>query len=261
MIKAKKSFGQNFLKNNVVIEKIVSSISYTSDDLIIEIGPGKGALTKELKKNNARVIAFEIDERMHDFLDSLEDDNIKIIYQDILNVDLKNILSNFKYDKLYVIANLPYYITTPIIEKLINLDVKIDELTVMVQNEVADRFCAKPGTSNYGLMTVLLNYKYNLNKLFVVDEKDFDPAPKVKSAVVNFQLKENIDYKNIDVNLVKEFLIKAFSHKRKTLKNNIGNELFNKIADIIEKNGFDLNVRAEEIPLGVYIDICNKLYY
>ena len=261
MIRAKKSFGQNFLKNNMVIEKIVSSISFTSDDLIIEIGPGKGALTKELKKNNARVLAFEIDERMHEYLDALEDENIRVIYKDILSVNLINVLTNFKYKKLYVIANLPYYITTPIIEKLINLDVRIDELTVMVQNEVADRFCAKPCSSNYGLMTVLLNYKYNLRKLFIVNESDFDPAPKVKSAVVNFEIKDDLDYKNIDINLIKKFLIKAFSHKRKTLKNNVGDEMFGKISEILLNNNLPLNVRAEEISLDVYVEICNKLYY
>lgn len=260
MIKAKKSFGQNFLKDQNIINKIVSSIDFTSEDIVIEIGPGMGALTKVLKNNNARVIAFEIDERMHEYLDRLEDDNVKVIYEDILKVNLKDVISNYKYNKLYVIANLPYYITTPIIEKLISLDIKIDEMTVMVQDEVADRFCAKPSTKDYGMMTVLLNYNYDLEKLFVVSRYCFNPAPKVESAVVKFKLKTISNNLTVDISQFKKFISLAFSHKRKTLKNNIGLDLFNKVSDILIKYNFTSSVRAEEIPLNVYIEICNKLY-
>ena len=260
MIQAKKSFGQNFLKDKNIINKIVESIEFNDKDLVIEIGPGKGALTTVLKEKNARVIAFEIDERMHEFLDKLESDNIKVIYEDILKVNLSDILSTYNYEKLYVIANLPYYITTPIIEKLICLDININQMTVMVQNEVADRFCAKPGTSEYGMMTVILNYKYNLNKLFVVSRHCFDPSPKVESAVVNLKLKKPEEYKDVDFDHIKKFVSMAFGHKRKTLKNNIGSELFSNIQDILFNNGFDANVRAEQIPFDVYVKICNKIY-
>ena len=257
MIKAKKSFGQNFLKDANIISKIVSSIDFDKNDLVIEIGPGKGALTKVLKEKGASILAFEIDERMHEFLDKLEDDCVRVIYNDILQVNLSEILSNYKYNKLYVIANLPYYITTPIIEKLIYLDVKIDEMTVMVQNEVADRFCASAGTSEYGMMTVLLNQKYNLKKLFVVSRHCFDPSPKVESAVVSFKIKDS--YADVDSNKFKNLLSQAFAHKRKTLKNNIGNVMFNEIADILISHNFTANVRAEEIPVDVYIEIYNKI--
>lgn len=260
MIHAKKSFGQNFLKDKNIINKIVSSINFTEKDLVIEIGPGMGALTKVLKENNARVIAFEIDERMHEYLDKIEGDNVTIIYEDILKVNLLEVLSKYKYEKLYVIANLPYYITTPIIEKLISLDINIDQMTVMVQNEVADRFCAKPGTREYGMMTVLLNYKYNLNKLFVVNRNCFNPSPKVESAVVSLKLKSVKEYQDIDINNVKKFVSMAFSHKRKTLKNNLGIDLFNNIQDILFNNGFNNSVRAEQIPFDVYVQICNKIY-
>lgn len=260
MIQAKKSFGQNFLKDQNIINKIVSSIDYSNNDLIIEIGSGKGALTNVLKNNNARVLAFEIDERMHAYLDKIEGENIHVIYEDILKADLSKILSSYEYDKLYVIANLPYYITTPIIEKLISLNITIDQMTVMVQNEVADRFCAKPGTKNYGMMTVLLNCKYNLSKLFVVTRNCFDPSPKVESAVVNFKLKKDFELNVINMDNLKKLLSISFSHKRKTLKNNLGNDIFNSINDILLKYNFNNNVRAEEIPLNVYIEICNKLY-
>lgn len=259
MIKAKKTFGQNFLKDSSIIDKIVSSIDFSDEDLIIEIGPGKGALTKLLKARNAKVLAFEIDERMHECLDKLENERITIIYEDILKINLKSILSKYKYRKLYVIANLPYYITTPIIDKLINEDIVINEMTVMVQNEVADRFCASPASRNYGMMTVLLNIKYSLKKLFIVGKNCFDPSPKVDSAVVNFKLKESNDYMDLDMSNFKKIISLCFSHKRKTLKNNIGNENFKNIEDILLRHGFDSNVRAEEIPLNVYYEICNKL--
>ena len=196
---------------------------------------------------------------MHEVLDSLESENTKVIYQDILSVDLNEILRSYKYNKLYVIANLPYYITTPIIEKLIDLNVKIDEMTMMVQKEVADRFVAKPSTKEYGMMTVILNYKYELIKLFNVKNTCFIPAPKVDSAVVNFKLKDNVKLLN-NYESFKKFISLAFSHKRKTLKNNIGKDIYNNIRDILFKNGYNENVRAEEIDLDTYIDICNKLF-
>ena len=255
MITAKKSFGQNFLKDRNIIDKIVNSINVSDRDLIIEIGPGQGALTKELKNKNATLIAFEIDERMKEVLSPLEDDKTKIIYEDVLKVNLNDILSNYKYNKVYVIANLPYYITSPIIEKLIATNV-IDEMTLMVQNEVADRFSAKPSTKDYGMMTVFLNVSYEVKKLFVVKNTCFIPAPKVDSAVINLKKKENALVPN-DLDKFKKFISQAFMHKRKTLKNNIGNELFSKITDNEEINP---STRAEEISVEKYIEICNKLY-
>ena len=256
MIEAKKSFGQNFLKDKNIINKIVNSIDVTDQDLIIEIGPGQGALTKELKSKNATLLAFEIDERMKEVLTSLEDKKTKVIYKDILTVDLKEILSNYNYNKVYVIANLPYYITSPIIEKLISLNY-IDEMTLMVQNEVADRFCAKPSTKDYGMMTVLLNVSYDVNKLFVVKNTCFTPVPKVDSAVINLKKKTNVTVLN-NIDSFKKFISLAFMHKRKTLRNNIGSELFSKVESI--SNLITPNTRAEELSVDTYIEICNKLY-
>ena len=256
MIEAKKSFGQNFLKDKNIIDKIVNSIDVTDQDLIIEIGPGQGALTKELKSKNATLLAFEIDERMKEVLAPLEDKKTKVIYKDILTVDLKEILSNYNYNKVYVIANLPYYITSPIIEKLISLNY-IDEMTLMVQNEVADRFCAKPSTKDYGMMTVLLNVSYDVNKLFIVKNTCFTPVPKVDSAVINLKKKTNVTVLN-NIDGFKKFISLAFMHKRKTLRNNIGNELFSKVESI--SNVITPNTRAEELSVDTYIEICNKLY-
>ena len=258
MIEAKKSFGQNFLKDKNIIDKIVNSIDARDDDLIIEIGPGKGALTRELKKKPSKLIAFEIDTRMKDILSELEDDKTQVIYEDILKVNLREVLKNFNYNKLYLIANLPYYITSPIVDNMLSLNI-FDEMTIMVQKEVAERFCASPKTSDYGLMTVIINTNYTCKKLFTVKNSCFDPVPKVDSAVVNLKRKESkVIVSNFE--LYREFVSKAFSHKRKTLKNNLGSDLFNKVYEILIKYNFPITVRAEEIPTDIYIEICNKLY-
>ena len=260
MIKAKKSFGQNFLTDNNIILKIVDSIDVHKNDLIIEIGPGQGALTRELKKKKAKLLAFEIDERMKDVLTFLEDDNTNIVYRDVLEVDLEKFISNYDYDKLYVIANLPYYITTPIIEKLINSSVIIDQMTIMVQNEVADRLSAKPGTKNYGMMSVLLNYKYDVKKLFVVKNTCFNPVPKVNSAVINLKRKPDcITIENYD-NFYK-FVSTAFKYKRKTLKNNLGIIKYNEVLPFLSKLNYGDNVRAEEISTEDYAYISNNVKF
>lgn len=255
-MKAKKSFGQNFLKDQNIINKIVNSIDINENDLVIEIGPGQGALTKELVKKNVYYLAFEIDERMKPILCDFESEKAKIIYDDFLKVNLNDILKEYNFNKLYLIANLPYYITTPIIEKIITSNYKFDSLVVMVQNEVADRFCALPKSRDYGYMTVLLNINYNLEKLFVVKNTCFDPIPKVDSAVVKFNLKtNNTDLCNME--FLKKFISLAFSHKRKTLKNNLSTEYFDKIKPILEKYNLGSNVRAEEIPVDTYIEMSN----
>lgn len=256
-MKAKKSLGQNFLHDDNIINKIVDSVEVKENDLIIEIGPGQGALTKRLKKTNANVLAFEIDERMHECLDFLEDEKTKIVYEDILKVDLIKYISNISYKNIYVIANLPYYITTPIIEKLINLDINIQTLVFMVQNEVADRFSAKPKTKDYGYMTVILNSIYDIKKLFIVKNTCFTPAPKVDSAVVKFELKE--DNRLFNKEKFMKITSLAFSHKRKTLKNNLPNDMWDKIAKYLVDNDISLSVRAEELSVDVYKDFSNLI--
>lgn len=257
-MKARKSLGQNFLQDINIIDKIVNSIKVTSRDLIIEIGPGQGALTVSLKKKNSRIIAFEIDERMHSFLDKLEDEQTTIIYNDILTVDLESILSKENYEKLYVIANLPYYITTPILEKLITLNVQIDALVVMVQKEVADRFSALPKTKDYGYMTVKLNSLYNVKKLFNVKNTCFNPVPKVDSAVVKLDLIKNKS-KDFNVEKFDKIISMAFSHKRKTLKNNLPVDMWKKICGYLVDNNISLNVRAEELSVDIFKDFSNLI--
>jgi len=186
--KFKKKLGQNFLKNKQIIEKIVTSIAPTEKDLILEIGPGAGAITKELKRYNCKLIAFEIDKETYEFLKPLEDDKTKVVYEDFLEIDLNEYLKNEVYDKLYIIGNLPYYITTAILEKIMDSGIKHETVTIMIQKEVADRFTASPKTKEYGYMTVILNYWYDIKKITKVSSNDFIPKPKVDSAVVQLIL-------------------------------------------------------------------------
>jgi len=254
-MKAKKSLGQNFLKEDTIINKIVSLLNVKEKDLIIEIGPGKGALTKKLVNLSAKLICVEIDKDMHPFLDNL---NCQIIYEDILSLDLKS-LANFKqYENIYVIGNLPYYITTPIMQKLIESNINIKEMIFMVQKEVAQRFTAKAGVSEYGYMSLYLNYYYDVFYEFTVESKYFLPEPKVDSAIIKL-IKKHKRY-NIDEKKYFSFLKEAFALKRKTLKNNLKNYDWNKIVPILKAHNLDVNVRAEEISQEIFIEIFLALY-
>ena len=177
-IKAKKSLGQNFLQDEKKKKNIANSITTKTNDLIIEIGPGKGALTKYLKDKNSFLICYEIDERMKEILKKLEDNKTKIIFNDFLQADIINDSQEFAYENIYIIANIPYYITTPIIKKVIKQE-KLKSMTLLVQKEVAERLSAKPGSKSYGSLTVYLNYYFNINYLFNVSKYAFNPIPKV----------------------------------------------------------------------------------
>lgn len=255
-IKAKKSLGQNFLHDEKVLNKIATSTNAKENDLILEIGPGKGALTKKLKKTGASVLAFEIDERMLPILQELEDDKTKIILQDILKVDLKKELSNYTYNNLYVIANIPYYITTPIIKKLIDSELDIENIVLLVQKEFAERVSAKEGCKEYDSLTVYLNYYYKITKLFVVKNTCFSPVPKVDSAVIKFE-KNNL-YVSNEKKFMK-LIEDAFRFKRKTLKNNLKGYDWNKIYSFLSEKCFSESVRAEEISLENYIELTEFL--
>ena len=161
--KFKKSFGQNFLKDKNVIYDIVRKTDILPNSLVIEVGPGSGVLTKELAKVAKNVLSYEIDTRLEETLDeNLKDfHNIHIIYDDFLNRDIYNDIKNYKYTNIYFVANIPYYITTPIIEKLIKSKINFKVIMIMIQKEVAERFMAHPKTRNYGSITVFLNYYYD----------------------------------------------------------------------------------------------------
>ena len=255
---AKKSLGQNFLHDKNIIEKIVASNDIKSDDLIIEIGPGKGALTRELKRFNSQIICYEIDERMRPILSELESNKLSVIYGDFLKRDVKKDLEGKNFNNLYIVGNLPYYITTPIIEKVIDSNLDLTAMTIMVQKEVAERFTAHPGSKDYNSLTIYLNYYFDVDKLFVVKNTCFSPIPKVDSAVVRFKRKEN-KYVVKNEKHFFELVYNSFRFKRKTLKNNLKSYNWRLIEELLLKNNYEVTVRAEEVDINTFIEISNKL--
>ncbi len=256
-IKAKKSLGQNFLIDNNIINKISDSITASSDDLIIEIGPGMGALTKILKNKNCNIICYEIDTDMIPYLNKITNDKVKVIYGDILKQNIKEDIKDIKYNNLYIVGNLPYYITTSIIKFLINEKLPIHEMVFMVQEEVADRFTANEGNKDYGSITLFLKYYFNLEKLFKVSKKCFNPVPKVESAII--KLSKRIDKPDVEEEKYFEFINDAFRMKRKTLKNNLSNYDFNKVKVVLDKYNLPETIRAELLSEDMFIEIFKSL--
>lgn len=252
----KKSLGQNFLKDKNIIKKIADSINPTEEDLIIEIGPGAGALTKELVKKKSEVICFEIDTRLKEILEQINSEKLTIIFKDFLSIKINEYIDQNKYKNLYFVGNLPYYITTAIINKIVK-ESNPYEITIMVQKEVADRFGAKPGTKDYSSISIFLQYNFDIERVCNVSKTCFEPVPKVDSSVIKF--KRN---KKISANDEEKFykLIKdSFTQKRKNLKNNLKGYDLNKIQMILKKYDKDLTARAEQLSIEEFIDISNNI--
>ena len=256
----KKSLGQNFLKDNNVIEKIVSAINYEDNNLVIEIGPGSGAMTKELLKRVDFAILYEIDTRLEKILFKELSDyvNYELIFDDFLKRNLGNDLSKYNYDNLYIVANLPYYITTPIINKIVSDKIPVKEMVIMIQKEVADRLSSKPGSRDYGQITVFLNYFFEIEKVLTVSKNCFVPKPKVDSAVIKMKRREQKELVK-DEEFFEKIVKDSFRFKRKTIKNNLSNYDLKKIDIILNKYGFDINTRSECIPYYVFVEIANEL--
>lgn len=256
----KKAYGQNFLKDNNVITNIVSGANILPNSLVIEVGPGSGALTKELAKVSKNVLCYEIDDRLEDILDEnlLGLKNVEIIFDDFLNRDINDDIKKYTYDNVYLVANLPYYITTPIILKVIKSKVNFKNITIMVQKEVGDRFCAKVGTRDYSSITVFLNYYYDLKKLFIVNRNCFIPKPNVDSVVISLIAKDNrLEVLNEDFFF--ELIRESFQFKRKNLRNNLKKYDLTIVEKVLAKYNFDLTVRAEQLSLPIFVDIANNL--
>lgn len=257
--KYKKSLGQNFLNDRNILSKIVSSSNIFPNSLIIEVGPGNGALTKELIKTGNYVLAFEIDDRLRSPLELLEKDNenFRIVFADFLKVNANNYINNYKYDKLYVIANIPYYITTPIVTKIIDV-INPDVFTIMVQKEVGSRLMASPNTRDYGSLSVYSQFKYNITKICDVSRNSFFPKPDVDSIVLKFEKKlDTSEFTNMD--LFFKFVRDAFKHKRKNLKNNLCLYNLNKIETFLKTIGKDLTYRAEQISIDEFVNLYKYL--
>lgn len=253
----KKKFGQNFLQDKSVIQNIVDAISPTENDLVIEIGPGAGALTERLVKKDCYLRAYEIDLDTKDILSKLENDKVKVIYKDFLKCDVIEDIKDIPYENLYIIGNLPYYITTPIITKIIESKLPAKEVVVMVQKEVADRFSADVNSRDYGSITVFLNYFFDIKKLFVVSKNKFYPVPGVDSAVIKFTRKD--DLIDVDFDKFNRLVKNSFQFKRKNLRNNLKGYDKDKVNAILGEYGYSLDDRAENLSYDIFVDIANRL--
>ncbi|MFV0274948.1 MAG: 16S rRNA (adenine(1518)-N(6)/adenine(1519)-N(6))-dimethyltransferase RsmA [Bacilli bacterium] len=257
----KKKFGQNFITDNFILDRISNVQNYEENSLIIEIGPGMGTLTEKLlqKKNVIKVIAYEIDNTLKPILEKRLKDypKFKLIMRDFLNRDVLEDIKDENYNKLYICANLPYYITTPIITKIIESDINAESLVLMVQKEVAQRLCANVNSKSYNSLSIFVNYHYNCEIIFDVNRENFTPNPNVDSSIIKLSKKNpiSINDKEKFFNLVKI----AFTQKRKNLRNNFKGLNLEKIETILKTFNKDLTYRAEQITIEEFAKISNKL--
>ena len=256
--KFKKKFGQNFLTDDNIINNIITRSEVDKDTLVIEIGPGAGALTKKLSTVSKNVLCYEIDDTLKEILDNnLKNcNNVEIVFKDFLKSNPLEDIKKYEYKKLYVVANLPYYITTPIIMKIID-ELDVDKIVIMVQKEVGDRFKAKPNSKDYNSLTVYLNYYFDIIKICDVSRNVFIPKPNVDSIVVSLTKKDKI--KVNDEKLFFKLVRDSFKQKRKTLKNNLKGYDLEIIENVLNKYNFNLNVRAEQLDIEVFVSIANAL--
>ena len=260
-VKFKKKFGQNFLKDDIIVKRIVDISEISANSLVIEVGPGGAILTKELANFASNVLCYEIDSDLSEELSfELADyNNVDVFYQDFLKSNLINDIQEFSYDSLYFVSNVPYYITTPILLKLIDSGLHFEKIVMMVQKEVGDRFTSTCGCREYGSITVLLNYFFDISKEFNVSRKQFIPEPKVDSVVVSFrEKKDRLKVYNFDY--FESLIRDSFQYKRKTIRNNLREYDLKKIETILKKYDYDLNVRAEMLSVEVFVDLANALW-
>lgn len=263
----KKKFGQNFLINEDILDNIVDISGVSSEDDVIEIGPGIGALTAKLAKRAHKVLAVEIDHELISVLSQTLANytNISILESDILKVDFDEVIKRFglNIDHIKIVANLPYYITTPILLFLLKQkEVHFESITVMVQKEVAERMTSAPGNKDYGSLTLLIQYYMNAELVLKVDRTYFMPRPKVDSAVVNLTKKSNFVRFNNERSLFK-VIRECFNHRRKNLLNNLVNLTGKKnktvLLQIFDEMNIDKNIRAEKLTLKQFMILTDNL--
>lgn len=268
-IRANKNLGQNFLINEEVVKNIVGCSNIEKEDLVIEIGPGLGTLTKYLLEKAGKVICIELDTKM---LQILEDrfslyNNFELINNDVLKVDLKNIIKKEKEEgkikNVKIVANLPYYITTPIIMKLLEEELELESITVMIQKEVADRLIATPGEKNTGAITYSVYYYADSEAIMEVPNSSFIPEPEVTSKVIKLNIRKEPPVKPESKEKMFKTIKNAFTQRRKTLLNSLVNTkmIENKTqgAEILKKLNLNENVRPEELTLENFAEISNNI--
>lgn len=266
----KKSLGQNFLIDPNILRNIVSYANLTENSGAIEIGPGIGALTEHLARSAKKVVAFEIDQRL---LPVLEDtlnpyDNVKIVHSDVLKADVAKVIAEEfpEIDDIMVVANLPYYVTTPILLKLLNDRLPIRGLVVMMQKEVADRITAKPGTKEYGSLSIAIQYYVSAEVVMVVPKTVFMPQPNVDSAVIRLIKHKEPPVKVIDEDFLFEVTRASFAQRRKTILNNLqaglpsGKEKKEAILRALKECGIEPSRRGETLSIVEFGKLADALY-
>ena len=263
-----KGLGQNFLVNPTVCPRMADAVRESTDGKIgvLEIGAGVGVLTKELLERCEKVVCVELDTRLFPVLDDTLSgyDNLTLINADILKVDLEKVIEeHFKGMEIFVCANLPYYITSPVIMRLLEEKLPFKKIIVMVQKEAGDRLCAKVGTRESGAVTVAVNYYAKARKLFDVSRGSFMPSPNVDSCVIELDLTQKGDYKVKDEKLFFKMIKSAFAQRRKTILNSISSGMGidkAKLSQAIENAGLSQTARAEALTMEELTDLSNKIY-
>lgn len=266
-ITANKNLGQNFLINEDVVNSIVESSEISKEDLVIEIGPGLGTLTEELLERAGKVIAIELDERMVKILNDRFSvyNNFELINEDVLKVNLADIIKKEKENNnvinAKIVANLPYYITTPIIMKLLEEELDIKSITVMIQKEVAERLIAVPGEKLSGAITYCVYYYADSEKIMLVENNSFIPEPEVQSEVIKLNIRNTPIINLKDKELFFKIIKVSFMQRRKTLMNSLVNggiiENKEQAKKMFEKLNFDVNVRSEKLKIQDFERICD----
>lgn len=260
-----KGLGQNFLIDGGVIENICNAADINKDDAVLEIGPGIGTLTQHLCEKAKKVVSIEIDrqlEAIHN--ETLPYENLTLIYDDFMTVDLIKLFDDhFSNEKVKVVANIPYYITTPIVMRLLEEKLPLDSITVMVQKEVANRFSSQPGSKDYGAITAVIQYYADPKLAFIVPSTVFIPQPKVDSAVIVMKLHKQPPVQLDDENLFFRLIKGAFGQRRKTLVNSVSGTIpeikKDELLTIITKLGFNPAIRGEKLSINDFALIANEL--
>lgn len=258
---ALKKYGQNFLINDHVLETIANTLKGKYNN-VVEIGPGLGSLTRYLVSTYEKVLSFEIDPKMVEILQStINESNFKVIEKDILKVDIEKEIENyFDNNEICLIANLPYYITTPIMLKVLEEAPSIKSIVIMIQKEVADRFLGKPNTKDYNSLSVLIQTYMDVSKVIDVSKNSFYPAPDVTSTVIKLTRKEKLDYNIDNEELFLKINRAMFKQRRKTIVNNL-KDIYNKeiIVEILNKLNISETARSESLSVEQIINFSNEL--
>ncbi|GAX06233.1 dimethyladenosine transferase [Secundilactobacillus pentosiphilus] len=269
-LNVKKSLGQNFLTDINILEHIVQAAELSETDNVIEIGPGIGGLTEFLAQNSHHVLAFEIDEQLVPILGETlsQYDNITVLNQDILKANLPKVIKeNFEPNRpLKLVANLPYYITTPILMNVLQSGIHFDSITVMMQKEVADRLVAVPGTKAYGSLSIAVQYQTDAQVAFTVPRTAFIPQPNVDSAIVTMKKREPFNPAPFDERAFSKFVKGSFMHRRKSFWNNLcaifgkDPDVKDRITNVLTKVKISPQIRAEKLTIEQFIELVNALH-